>query len=207
VDVKSRREEYAETTRAAIVQAAVERFAAEGFARTTVDAVAEAARVTKGAVYHHFKDKADLFEAAFVVMEERLLVKVEAGVAGIEDPWELIATGIGIYLAECLESDFRRIAVQEAPSALGWARWKAIEEQYFLSLVTAALGALAQGGSIDLPPGDLTARMLLAAMAEAGLAVAASDEPDAELDRVSALVMRLVGGLRTEPPLAPLDQA
>ncbi len=197
--VKSRREEYAETTRAAIVQAAVERFAAEGFAKTTMDEVAETARVTKGAVYHHFKDKAELFEAVFVVMEERLLAKVEAGVTGIDDPWELMAVGVDLFLAECSEDDFRRIAIQEAPAALGWARWKEIEERYFLGLVTAALEAMAEAGIIDLPPGDIAARMLLAATSEAGLAVAAAPAPDAERERAGALVMRLVAGLRARP--------
>jgi AcrR family transcriptional regulator len=196
MDVKSRREEYAETTRAAIVQAAVERFATDGFAKTTIDAVAETARVTKGAVYHHFEDKADLFEAAFVVMEKRLLANVTEGVAGIDDPWDLMAAGVDIFLAECCEADFRRIAVQEAPAALGWSRWKDIEEQYFLGLVTAALEGLAQGGFIDIPPGDLTARMLLAATSEAGLAVAAAAKPEAERERVGTLVMQFVAGLR-----------
>jgi AcrR family transcriptional regulator len=203
MNVKSRREEYAETTRAAIVQAAVEQFASEGFAKSTMDNVAEAARVTKGAVYHHFTDKAELFEAVFVVMEERLLARVTAGVSGIDDPFELMATGVDLFLAECCEPDFRRIAIQEAPAALGWARWKEIEEQYFLGLVAGALEALAQAGLIALPSGDLTARMLLAAMSEAGLAVAASSGPDAERRRAGALVMRFVSGLRDESAPAP----
>jgi AcrR family transcriptional regulator len=196
VDVKSRREEYAETTRAAIVEAAVERFAADGFARTSMDAVARSARVTKGAVYHHFRDKAELFEAAFVLMEQRLLAKVTAGVAGMADPWELMATGVEIYLEECSEPDFRRIALEEAPAALGFGRWKEIEERYFLGLVTAALDAMVEQGLLDIPDGDLTARMLLAAMAEAGLAVAAAARPDEERRRVGALVMRFLEGLR-----------
>ncbi|MGD0391743.1 MAG: TetR family transcriptional regulator [Acidimicrobiales bacterium] len=197
MDVKRRRrEEYAETTRAAIVGAAIERFTVNGFARTSIDSVAESARVTKGAVYHHFKDKADLFEAAFVVMEERLAARVTAGVEGIEDPWDLLARGIDLYLAECTEADFRQIALLEAPVALGWARWKRIEEHYFLGLVTAALDGLARGGHIDIPPGDVTARVVLAAMTEAGLAVAAAPEPDAERLLVGALVMRLLAGLR-----------
>jgi len=195
MDVKSRRQEYAETTRAAIVQAAIERFAVSGFANTSIDAVAESARVTKGAVYHHFKDKADLFEAAFVVMEERLAARVTAGVEGIEDPWELMARGIDLFLAECTEADFRQIALLEAPGALGWARWKQIEEHYFLGMVAAALDGLVRGGHIDIPPGDVTARMVLAAMAEAGLAVAAAPEPDVERRRVGALMMRLLAGL------------
>lgn len=196
MDVKSRRQEYAETTRAAIVQAAIERFAVSGFANTSIDAVAESARVTKGAVYHHFKDKADLFEAAFVVMEERLAARVTAGVEGIEDPWELMARGIDLFLVECTEADFRQIALLEAPGALGWARWKQIEEHYFLGLVAAALDGLVEAGHIDIPSGDVTARMVLAAMAEAGLAVAEAPDPATERQRVGALVMRLLAGLR-----------
>ena len=196
MDVKSRREEYAETTRAAIVEAAIERFTADGFARTSMDGVAGAARVTKGAVYHHFRDKAELFEAAFVVMEQRLLARVAAGVEGITDPWELMAAGVEIYLEECSEPQFRRIALEEAPAALGFGRWKEIEEGYFLGLVRGTLEAMAGQGAIHIPAGDLVARMLLAAMTEAGLAVAGADRPDEERRRTGALVMRLVEGLR-----------
>ena len=94
MDVKSRREEYAETTRTAIVEAAIAQFTADGFARSSIDAVAESARVTKGAVYHHFKDKADLFEAAFVVMEERLLARVRFSSAQIAR-WNPDPPGVG----------------------------------------------------------------------------------------------------------------
>jgi len=194
--VKSRREEYAESTHAAIVKAAVEHFTADGFATTSIDAIAESARVTKGAVYHHFKDKADLFEATFVVMEERLLANVAAGLARIEDPWKLVAGGVDLFLAECCQQDFRRIALEEAPAALGWQRWKELEEHYFLGLVKAGLEGLAAIGEIQLPPGDLAARMVLAASAEAGLAVAAAANPKAERKRSAALVMRFVEGLR-----------
>jgi AcrR family transcriptional regulator len=196
VDVKSRREEYAETTRAAILDAATARFTADGFAGTTVDQVAEAARVTKGAVYHHFRDKAELLEAAFVQMEERLVVTVAAATEGIDDPWEEFARGVDAFLEACLEPGFRRIALEEAPAVLGWARWKDIEERYFLGLMVASLDGLARAGLIRVPPGDLTARMLLAAISEAGLAVAAADDPDEERTRVGVLVGQLVRGLR-----------
>lgn len=195
VTVKSRREEYAEVTRAAIVSAAVVRFAADGFAKASIDAIAETARVTKGGVYHHFAGKAELFEAAFIQMEERLVARIEERVAGIGDPWEVITVGVRTFLAECCEEDFRRIALEDAPAALGWARWKEIEDKYFLGMVKATLDALATGGYIDVPPDDLTARMLLGALWEAGLAVAAAGDPGAERDRASALVTRILHGL------------
>jgi AcrR family transcriptional regulator len=194
--VKSRREEYAETTRSAIVGAAVACFAADGFARTSMDTIALRARVTKGAVYHHFRDKAELFEAAFVLMEERLLAKVTAGVAGLTDPWELMARGVDVYLRECSRPDFRRIALEEAPAALGWARWKEIEERYFLGVVTAAVAGLASEGLIDVSSSEVMARMLLAAMTEAGLAVGRASRPGPARREVTALLMRLLQGLR-----------
>lgn len=196
MDVKGRREEYAETTRAAIVDAAIDRFTANGFARTSIDTVADVARVTKGGVYHHFKDKADLFQAAFAAMEERLLSRVIAATAEVEDPWELMEAGINTFLAECCEPDFRRIALQEAPAALGWDRWKQAEERYFLGVVVAGLEGLASAGLIDIPSAELPARMFMAAAAEAGLAVAAAQNSEAERRRTAALLMRLLRGLR-----------
>jgi AcrR family transcriptional regulator len=198
MDVKSRREEYAETTRAAIVEAAVARFTADGFAKTSMDAIAESARVTKGALYHHFQDKAELFEATFILMEERLLARIAAAMAGLTDPWSVIAKGVDIYLQECCEADFRRIALEEAPAALGWNRWKETEEKYFLGLVSASLDGLAQSGAIDIPAGDLTARMFLAASSEAGLAVASATDAEAERQRVGELLLRFLKGLRPE---------
>ena len=171
-------------------------FAADGFAGTTIDSVAETARVTKGAVYHHFKDKAELFEAVFVLMEERLVARVADAVTGIDDPWEIMADGVDAYLDECCEADFRRIALRDAPAALGWARWRQIEEKYFLGLVKATLEGLARYGLITAPPSDLTARMLMAAATGAGLAVATSPEPALERERVGSLVMRFVRSLR-----------
>lgn len=196
MEVKSRREEYVETTRAAILDAAMTRFTADGFANTTVDQVAEAARVTKGAVYHHFRDKAELLEAAFVRLEERLVAAVVVAVDGIDDPWEEFSRGVDAFLEACLEPDFRRIALEEAPAVLGWARWKDIEERYFLGLMVASLDVLAQAGLVRVPPGELTARMLLAALSEAGVAVAGADDPEEERARVGDLVRRLVSGLR-----------
>jgi AcrR family transcriptional regulator len=197
MEVKSRRKEYAEFTRAAIVEAAVSRFAADGYAGTNIDSIAELARVTKGAIYHHFTDKAELFEAAYTAMEERLLANVLVAIEGVTDPWEAFRSGAGVFLMECCKPDFSRITLEEAPVALGWARWKASEEKYFLGLLKSALEAMAAAGLIAVPAeGDLTARMLLAALDEAGLSVASSPDPHAERERAGDLVDRLLSGLR-----------
>jgi AcrR family transcriptional regulator len=189
--VKSRRAEYAEATRAAIIDAAIARFAEAGFAGTTIDDIAESARVTKGGVYHHFRDKAELFEAAFVAIEERLLATVAASSSGLDEPWEILRAGLDAFLVECRDPVFRRMALEEAPAALGWVRWKEIEDRYFLGVVRATIEGLAAAGGVELQLPDLTAKVLLAAMHEAGMSVASAGETAAERERVHRLVMRM----------------
>ena len=194
--VKSRREEYAEITRTAIIDAAAARFALDGYAGASIDAIAESARVTKGAVYHHFSDKADLFEAVYSAIEDDLLSKVIAGVDGITDPWDALIVGADVFLDRCLDAPFAKIALEEAPVALGWSRWKTLEESHFLGLLSGALEALALSGTIRHPPGDLTSRMLLAALDEAGLAIASSGSPPEERQRAGEIFALLLEGLK-----------
>ena len=194
---RSRRDEYAEQTRAAVVEAAVSLFAANGYAATTIDAVAAEARVAKGGVYHHFANKAELFEAAFIAMEERLLARVMVAINDAVDMEQMVISGIDVFLAECCEPDFLQIALLEAPAALGWARWKEIDERYFLGLLKSGLDDLASTGRYEIPHRDLTARVLLAALTEAGLAAATAARPKVEVKRARAVIGQLLAGLRT----------
>lgn len=196
---KSRRDEYAEQTRAAVIAAAVELFAEKGYAATTVDAVAAQARVAKGGVYHHFANKAELFEAAFIAMEERLLGRIVRVVEATADPDEMFTAGIDVFLTECCDPQFRRIALEEAPAALGWARWKEIDESFFLGLMKGGLGDLAATGRYAIGNPDLTARALLAVLTEAGLAAAAAPDQQPALDEARTLVGQFIEGLRAKP--------
>jgi AcrR family transcriptional regulator len=125
MSVKPRREEYTEATRAALLDAAAAAFAAQGYARTSVEDIVRRARLTKGALYHHFKDKTALFEAVFCRIEEGIVQRVVEASAKRPDPWERIDAGLGAFLDAALEPAARRIIFEEAPVALGWARWRA----------------------------------------------------------------------------------
>jgi AcrR family transcriptional regulator len=184
---KSRRDLYAEQTRAAVVAAAAARFATDGYAATTMDAIGQDANIAKGGLYHHFASKAELFEAVFIDMEKDLLSKVEAaGTAiwdepgGSHDPLDLLTTGLDMFLAACAEP----------------ARYRAIEEDFYLAGLREGLALLALTGQYKVPPGDLPARMILAALGEAGLAVAEAGDPDAERQRARDVVLQLIGGFR-----------
>ena len=126
-------------TRAVLVGASVSHFTEEGFARTSVDRVVAGLDLTKGAAYHHFKDKTQLFEAAFEFVQARFSEQLGAAVSGLVDPDTILATSLDQYLTACRDPSFLRIAVLEAPAALGWERWKEMEAPHLLGVLRAAL--------------------------------------------------------------------
>ena len=190
---KGRREEYAATTRTAILDAAAQHFASHGFAGSSVNAIAEDARVTKGAVYHHFKDKTALFEAVFIALEDELVTSVVMAAADLGDPVEQLAAGVDLFLRRCGDPGFRRIVLEDAPAALGWDRWKELEETRFHGLVAATLGAFT---TLDSHSIRLASSMFLAALGEAGIAVARSQDPETERRQAALLILRIARGLQ-----------
>ncbi len=191
---EGRRSRNAGTTRAAIVHAAVSQFAQEGFANASIDRIAAEAQVTKGAVYHHFKDKAQLFEAAFVAVEDGFLERLESATSGIDGYRKLLAAGVDLFLASCRDATFLRIAVLEAPAALGWNRWKELEGHYFLGFVSTALAGM-NGEDADSAPADLV--MAAASAAGCELSAVSASRATADRQQLGELVMRMVDGITT----------
>src|SRR5438128_12666454 len=111
--------EQSEVTRAALVDAAEALFADRGFAETPTEAVVKAAGVTRGALYHHFTDKTDLFRAVYESLERRMIARVEDAVAGLTDPLAVLHRGAEAFLDACLEPAVQRIVLLEAPALLG----------------------------------------------------------------------------------------
>jgi AcrR family transcriptional regulator len=192
-DGGTHRSRDAVATRKALVDAAIAQFAEEGFARASIDRIAKAADLTKGAVYHHFADKEQLFEGAFTALEDRFLEKLGSGTDGIDAPRPRLVATIDLFLAQCRQPDYLRIAVVEAPAALGWERWKELGERYFAGRVSTALDSLYGSDGTD----PAAAGLLVAAASAAGLELStvAAHRAPAERQRLGALLMRMADAL------------
>lgn len=129
--VKSRRAEYAEQTRAALLVAAADAFAQDGFTATSITDIASAARVTKGAVYHHFPDKHRLFAAVLDQYNEAAQQQVYDAIGKHPtDPWQAALAGLAATLDVCMDPVAARLIYIEGPVGLGWSRWCDPEEHY-----------------------------------------------------------------------------
>ncbi|KAA2264341.1 TetR/AcrR family transcriptional regulator [Solihabitans fulvus] len=193
---RSRRLEYSESTRQALVDSAVELFTKRGYAGTSLDEVAKRARVTKGALYHHFSGKQALFEAAFDAVEAKVMGRLGEIVTAPGDPWETAMAGLRAYIQVCLESSYQRIVIHEAPVVMGWERWREAEEHFSFGVLRAAIELLVDAGEIEVVSVEITTRLLFGALSTAATMIASASDPKKTSADVVASLTRVVHGLR-----------
>jgi AcrR family transcriptional regulator len=187
-------QERSETTTTSLVAAARGLFAEDGYAATSLDAVVAKAGVTKGALYHHFGGKRELFEAVFVAEQARLTSAVMAAVEGKEDPWEAFEAGCGAFIEACQEPGAQRIFLLDAPVALGWETIRRLESGS-LELMKQGIEMSIEAGSIEARPVIPLAHLLFGAVCESAMVVARAPDQDAALRDALAELHRLLSSL------------
>jgi AcrR family transcriptional regulator len=185
-----------DATREALLRVAHELFAERGYAAVGTEEIVARAGVTRGALYHHFADKQDLFRAVHEQLERRLVEGIGERIGGIDDPWELIVTGVRAFLDACTDPAIMRIALLDAPAVLGWAAWREIDERYGLGLVSFGLQNAMDRGVLAGRPVRPLAHLLMGAMAEAAMVIANAADPAAARDEVEPPLLALLAGLR-----------
>ena len=193
----SRQAARSEATRAKLIDAARALFAKRGYAGVGTEEIVQRAKVTRGALYHHFEDKRDLFRAVHETIEAEGIEKIAAALAeaGTDDPIAAMKVAISAFLDGTVEPGRARITLIEAPSVLGWAEWREIDARHGLGLATAALEAAMAVGRIERQPVEPLAHLFLAALGEAGIMVATSADPAATRAEVERAIVAMVEGL------------
>jgi AcrR family transcriptional regulator len=192
----NRQAERSAATRAKLIKAARALFARRGYAGVGTEEIVRRAGVTRGALYHQFPGKEDLFLAVYEQIERELM----EGAAGLLDtelgPFEQLRAGIRFFLEACRTPDVQQIVLVDGPSVLGWARWREVAERYGLGLMHAVLTAAIEAGEIAQLPAEALSHLLMGALDEAALLVVR--EPQSS-ELVAKTLERLLEGLRTEP--------
>lgn len=193
------RAEQVAQTRAALVAAGRLLFGRGGFAATSVEDLASQARVTTGALYHHFPNKAALFEAVFEQVHVELLLasaqatsKPQAGLTAASVEW--FAAGFDAFLDKILEPDVQQIIITDAPAVLGLARFTELDERYAFAAIVTGLQAATASGALHVADPETLARLLLGALTRGAMLIASSDEPRATRDAVATTLRSLLSG-------------
>src|SRR3954451_437584 len=191
----ARRVEHAEATRRGLLEAAQELFASEGYVDVSIDEICRRARVTKGALYHHFRDKRDLFTAVFEEVEREWADELAALVAEERDPLERIQIVGDAFLDACLDPARQRILLLDGPSLVAWEELRQIDAGRGFGLIATLLSDAMEAGRLERQPVGPLAHLMLGAMYEASLAIARDNDPARARKRIGAALTRLVEGL------------
>ena len=192
--VRTSKAEQSEATRAALVAAGRKLFAQRGYAAVATEEIVREAGVTRGALYHHFAGKEELFAAVYEQVEADLVAEVGQVATVAADPLDALHRGAAMFLDACRRPEVQRITLIDAPSVLGWERWREIGVRYGFGLIEEVLRAGMEQGVIEPQPLRPLTHLLLGAMDEAAMLVARSDDPELR-EQVAASIDRYLDTL------------
>jgi AcrR family transcriptional regulator len=185
-----------EATRAQLVAIGTRLFGSRGYEGTSIEAVLQEAGVSRGSLYHHFSGKEALFEAVLEDVEARVGAQTVAAALGATTPAEVLRAGSLAWIRMAGDPVVQRILLIDAPSVIGWERWRAMDERP-LGMIKTVLQAVADDGKLRPELVDTFAHVVLASVNEVALLVALSDDKAAAMaqgaDAVDELLRRLLG--------------
>jgi AcrR family transcriptional regulator len=186
-----------EATRAQLIATATRMFADRGYEDASIEAVLREAGVSRGSLYHHFPSKEALFEAVAEDVETSVGAQTLAAASGSDGPVAALRAGFLAWIRLAGDPVVQRILLVDAPSVLGWERWRSMEEDHALGSIRAVLQVIANDGRLRPELVGTLAHVLLASVNEVALLVARSDDQEAAMkagaDAIDELLARLFG--------------
>lgn len=187
-----------EATRSALIDSARELFGSQGYADTSTDEVVVRAGVTKGALYHHFHGKDDLFRAVFEQVQRDVSDQAVAEFLG-PDSWVALVNGCDLWVRAHLDASVRRIVMQDARAVLGADEVRAIENRYGVVALRGALRKAMHAGVLQRQPLRPLALLLMGALSEGCFYISDESDPDEAEREVAALITQMLSAFRTTP--------
>ncbi len=166
-----------QATRDRIVHVATELFAAAGYEGTSIETVLARSGVSRGALYHHFDDKEALFVAVLEAIEARIAQATVDASRGIADPVAALQAGCEAWVDVSRDPAVRQIVLIDAPSVVGWQKWREIDARFGFGLLKGSLNRVAAAGRLRQDRVEMLAHILLAASMEVALVIARSADP------------------------------
>ena len=200
MEVKNGRAAQGEVTQKLLRDQARKLFSEKGYSAANTGELVQRAKVTKGALYHHFSNKREIYLAVVEDMEQELTARIEAAGAAARDPWKRLQAMCRAYLDSCRDPALTRILVLEAPVVLGWKTWCNLEQKYEVAAFARCLrdaGALGFNQSALPESAETLAQVILGALTTGARVIATAANADAARKEVEQTIERLLAGLRS----------
>lgn len=194
----NRQEQRTQATKSKLLTVARKLFVAHGFNGVPAEELVKQAGLTRGALYHHFGGKEELFAALYEELQKEVAGRIQSAAKHATNPWSALQAGCHAFLQACTEPEVRQIMLLDAPVVLSWNQWRAVDAQHSLGLLKAGLEAVVESGTAKIKFVDAIAHLLIGAMNEAALWIAQSEDSKAALREASEALDQLLEGLQIE---------
>jgi AcrR family transcriptional regulator len=198
VPAPNRQAQRTQATKAKLLGIARTLFFEKGFDQVSAETLVQAAGLTRGALYHHFGGKEELFLVLYGQIQAEVGERIQAAALRATTPQQALKSGCRAFLEACTDPEVRQIMLIDGPKVLSWEQWRQIDAQYSLGLLKTGLAeALADSSDLSNSPEALEAiaHLLIGAMNEAALWIAQSSDPQLALQESVTALERLLTGL------------
>ncbi len=197
--------ERSAATQKALIEAARRLWGERGYAEVSTPEIAEAAGVTRGAMYHQYADKAALFRAVIEAMDQEILERLQAAVAAAqpETPADTMHAMADAWLHIAREPEVRQVMLLDGPSVIGWREYREMSQNNSVEAAEALLQAAVEAGQLRPQPLRPLALVLLGALEEAAMYVAGAEDADQAGEEIRVVVRDLIDGFLIGSPRQP----
>jgi len=171
-------------------------FTERGYAGASMEELVAEAKVTRGALYHHFSSKKGLFEAVLEAVQFRVGERVEAEASLSDDPWEQLLLGCRAFVTTAIEPEYRRILLIDGPAVLGWEAWRRFDEAHVMHHLREQLELLQDLGRLKPIPLDALTHFLSGALNESVLWISQHPDQPLHLEDTMAVISEVLDGLK-----------
>ena len=191
----NKRVERGLATRRRIIAVAKSLLAKNGYEGMSIEEILEHCKISRGAFYHHFESKEELFEAVLELVEEEVAQTLAKASSGFEDPVEALKAACDAWFGLAREPAVRQIVLTDALTVVGWEKWREIDARHGFGRLKAALKLIAAQGRIPEGSVEIFSHILLATIIELGFLIARANDREAATKSARAAYSQLLNGL------------
>lgn len=171
-------------------------FTEHGYANAALEAMVEEAGLTRGAVYHHFRSKKQLFRMVLEDVQREVADRVEREASASEDPWQQLYLGCRAFIMAAVENRNRRIMLIDGPAILGWETWREMDRQHSMRLLREQLNIMQEQGQIRRLPLDALTYFISGALNELTLWLANESAHRDKLEEAMEVLAAFLEGFK-----------
>lgn len=189
-------EEATQKTTSSLLKIAREHFTEHGYFDVSLEKIAEEGNVTRGAVYHHFKNKKGLFLAVLENVQKDVAIQIEQEALKSDDLWQQLILGCWGFIKGANAKECRRILLVDAPAVVGWDTWRKIDQENSMSVLQEHINDLkAQGYLYDNVDTELMTYSISGALNELALNYPLHEVAKIN-EAISITISQMVSGFR-----------